>query len=156
MDEADREFWVEQLKKTYFGDANLNGEFNSSDMVAVFAAGQYEDALSGNSSWATGDWDGNGEFQSGDMVVAFQAGGYEKGLRDGEVAVPEPGALRTAVDCGDRPADSVVVQRGRADSLLPFRLRESCCGIEDGDPRVAICLIVRAGRSPPFDSPASR
>ena len=32
----------EDLANTYFGDADLNGEFNSSDMVQVFANGKYE------------------------------------------------------------------------------------------------------------------
>ena len=93
VDKLDRTFWVEQRKRTYFGDADLDGEFNSGDMVAVFAKGEYEDALPGNSTWATGDWDGNGEFESGDMVLAFQTGGYEKGPRHEAVAVPEPGSL---------------------------------------------------------------
>jgi hypothetical protein len=93
VDHADRTYWVEQLKNTYFGDADLNGQFNSSDMVTVFVAGHYEDALSKNSTWATGDWDGNDEFEASDMVLAFQKGGYEKGPRDLVAAVPEPASL---------------------------------------------------------------
>ena len=38
----DRVAWVHELKRTYFGDANLDLEFNSSDMTQVFAAGKYE------------------------------------------------------------------------------------------------------------------
>jgi hypothetical protein len=87
---SDREFWVRQLKKTYFGDANLDGEFNSSDMISVFQAGQYEDTLVGNSGWSSGDWDGDGDFTTGDLVAAFQDGGYEKGPRAAIVTVPEP------------------------------------------------------------------
>jgi hypothetical protein len=87
---SDREFWVRQLKKTYFGDANLDGEFNSSDMIAVFQAGQYEDANVGNSGWSSGDWDGDGDFTTGDMVAAFQDGGYEKGPRPEVAFVLEP------------------------------------------------------------------
>jgi hypothetical protein len=86
---ADHTYWVETLKKTYFGDANLDGEFNSADFVIVFQAGQYEDTAAGNSKWETGDWNGDTEFNSSDFVTAFQAGGYEKGPRPA-AAVPEP------------------------------------------------------------------
>ena len=93
VNDEDRRVWVEDLKNTYFGDANLDGEFNSGDFVAAFTAGEYEDAIVGNSTWATGDWDGDGDFGSGDFVKAFQAGGYEQGARPAVAAVPEPAAL---------------------------------------------------------------
>jgi uncharacterized protein YjbI with pentapeptide repeats len=35
--------WVKDLKHTYFGDANLDSEFDSADLVTVFQTGQYED-----------------------------------------------------------------------------------------------------------------
>ncbi len=38
----DRLVWVDDLKQTWIGDANLDGEFNSGDMVQVFVAGKYE------------------------------------------------------------------------------------------------------------------
>ena len=57
---ADRTVWVEQLQHTYFGDGNLDGEFNTGDLVDVLMAGQYEDGIAGNSLWETGDWNGNG------------------------------------------------------------------------------------------------
>ena len=78
---ADREAWVEDVSNTYFGDSNLDGEFNSGDFVQVFQQGEYEDSIAGNSGWADGDWNGDGEFDSGDFVLAFQSGGYEKGPR---------------------------------------------------------------------------
>jgi hypothetical protein len=86
----DRVVWVEELKKTYFGDANLNGEFNSGDLVFVLTSGQYEDATPGNSTWATGDWNGDGDFTTSDFVTALQGGGYENGPRAAVSAVPEP------------------------------------------------------------------
>jgi hypothetical protein len=90
VDSTDRRVWVEQLKKTWFGDANLDDEFNSTDMVAVFATGKYETGEP--VGWAEGDWNGDALFTTGDMVVAFVGGGYEKGPRpDNMVAVPEPG-----------------------------------------------------------------
>ena len=90
VNSLDRTFWVEELKRTYFGDANLDGEFTSTDFVQVFQRGEYEDSLPANSTWASGDWNGDGEFSSTDFVVAFQAGGYEVGHREGTRAVPEP------------------------------------------------------------------
>ena len=97
VDREDHEMWVFALKNTYFGDANMDGEFNSSDFVLVFQRGEYEDSIPGNSSWADGDWDGDRDFNSGDFVLAFQSGGYETGPRapsvapeSSVVAVPEP------------------------------------------------------------------
>lgn len=93
VDQTDRTVWVHDLKKTYFGDANFNGLFNSDDFVQVFQRGEYEDAIAGNSTWSEGDWDGNANFDSADFVKAFQDGGYEAGPRPGAVsAVPEPGS----------------------------------------------------------------
>ncbi|MCA9217081.1 MAG: hypothetical protein KDB27_28630 [Planctomycetales bacterium] len=96
---ADRDEWVVGIKNTYIGDANLDSEFNSSDFVLVFGAGEYEDAPKGNSTWAEGDWDGNGDFDSGDFVLAFQGKGYEQGPR-AAAAVPEPAAGLSLVILG--------------------------------------------------------
>ncbi len=90
---SDRDAWVEDVQNTYIGDANLDGEFNSGDFVAVFGAGEYEDGIENNSTWATGDWNGDLEFDSGDFVLAFGRGGYEIGPRVGAAAVPEPSSL---------------------------------------------------------------
>ena len=75
---------------TWVGDADLNQVFDSSDLVAVFIAGQYEDGIPMNSGWAEGDWNGDGEFDSADFVAAFTDGGYEQGPRVAANAVPEP------------------------------------------------------------------
>ena len=90
VDHDDRTMWVEVLKNTFFGDSNLDGEFNSSDFVKVFSSGEYEDAEPLNSTWEDGDWNGDSEFNSSDFVTAFSAGGYEKGPRQQANAVPEP------------------------------------------------------------------
>jgi len=90
---GDRQYWVESLKRTWFGDANLDGSFDTGDLVAVFQRGQYEDAVAGNSRWSDGDWDGDREFSSADFIVAFQGGGFEQGPRVAvAVPVPEPAA----------------------------------------------------------------
>ena len=92
--DADRTEWVEVLKSTYFGDSNFDGQFNSSDFVVAFSAGQYEDAVPGNSTWETGDWNGDGDFDSSDFVFAFSSVGYEEGVRPAH-AVPEPSGIVT-------------------------------------------------------------
>lgn len=93
VDDADRAHWVQTQANTFFGDANLDGEFNSSDFVVVFQTGEYEDETAGNSVWGTGDWNGDGDFDSGDFVLAFQGGGYEQGPRPAPAAVPEPSSI---------------------------------------------------------------
>ena len=85
-DTADLTFWVKTLKKTWFGDANLDGEFNSSDLVQVFTA----NGTGGPADWGEGDWNGDRFFDSGDLVVAFTDGGYERGTLPALAAVPEP------------------------------------------------------------------
>ena len=75
------------------GDTNLDGEFNSRDLVRVFQVGEYEDKVLGNSTWATGDWNADADFTSGDLIAAFQDGGYEAGPRAATIAVPEPTSL---------------------------------------------------------------
>lgn len=87
----DLRIWVEDLRRTYFGDSNLDGEFSSRDFVTVFTAQEYEDAIDGNSTWSEGDWNADGDFNTRDFVAAFTGGGYEKGPRP--AAVPEPSAI---------------------------------------------------------------
>lgn len=94
VNQADREFWVVDLKNTYFGDADLDGVFDTSDFVKVLQAGEYEDDAEGNSTWATGDWSGDCEFDTNDLIVVFQKGGYEAGPRAAVASsVPEPSGL---------------------------------------------------------------
>jgi hypothetical protein len=93
VDMSDHRFWVHDLSKTYLGDANLDGEFNTTDLVGVFQAGKYEDDVAGNASWTSGDWNGDDDFSTSDLVVAFQDGGFEQGPRAGVNAVPEPSSV---------------------------------------------------------------
>ncbi len=92
VDSEDRIIWVQDLAKTWFGDANFDGSFTSDDLVVVFAAGKYETQQAAN--WSEGDWDGDLVFDSADLVAAFADGGYELGPRPPAVAaVPEPSSL---------------------------------------------------------------
>jgi hypothetical protein len=100
VNDADFQTHISVTKHTWLGDANLDGVFSSSDFVAVFQIGEYEDAVAGNSGWAEGDWNHDADFTSGDFVAAFQQGGYEKGPRPGVAGIPEPttaGLLSAAV-----------------------------------------------------------
>jgi hypothetical protein len=96
VNQADRIVWIDTLRKTYVGDANLDGEFNSTDFVAVFIRGEYEDALENNSGWADGDWNGDAEFSSSDFVEAFRIGAYEQGPR-AAASVPEPASFFSVI-----------------------------------------------------------
>ncbi len=88
VDLDDRRIWVTEVQQTQFGDANLDGVFNSKDLIQVFQAGEYEDRLPDNSTWATGDWNADWEFNSRDMVLAFQEGDFQRAAR--APLVPEP------------------------------------------------------------------
>ena len=100
VDLEDHRFWVESIKRTYFGDANLDGEFTSSDLIQVFQAAEYEDLIPKNSTWTTGDWTGDLEFNSTDIIAAFQGGGYEIGPQSIVPTVPEPNLSRLALLLG--------------------------------------------------------
>jgi hypothetical protein len=90
VNDADRTVWVSTLSNTYFGDANLDGQFNSGDLVGVLASGTYEADV--DSSWETGDFNGDGRTNSSDLVTALADGGYEAGPR-AAMAVPEPNTI---------------------------------------------------------------
>jgi hypothetical protein len=89
-DAADRNAWITDIQKSWIGDSNFDGEFNSSDFVAVFTAAKYEkDEMA---TYGEGDWNGDMLFNSSDFVAAFTSGGYEKGPLPA-AAVPEPSCL---------------------------------------------------------------
>ena len=90
----DFDWWVTELAGTWYGDSNLDGVFDSSDLVQVFVPAKYETGEP--AVWSEGDWNADGQFDSSDLVRAFQGGGYEAGTRFGFAAsrsaaqVPEP------------------------------------------------------------------
>jgi RNA polymerase sigma-70 factor (ECF subfamily) len=87
---------VERPANSYFGDENVDGDFNSSDFGRVLAVGKYEDDTAANSTGAKGDWNADGEFSSADLIVAAAAGGYEVGPRAAAASVPELTAVLLA------------------------------------------------------------
>ena len=93
------------------GDSNLDGQFDSNDIIPALGGGKYE--TSESATWAEGDWDGapntdftivggtpppgNGLFDSNDVIAALSTGLYETGpytaIADGNTEVnnvPEP------------------------------------------------------------------
>ena len=88
VDQSDLDHLVVNILGTSRGDANLDGIFNSRDLVEVFQHGQYEDGIANNSSWASGDWNCDGEFTTRDLVDSFIAGGYDDAAVSTELATP--------------------------------------------------------------------
>jgi hypothetical protein len=81
VNRGDHNELVVNVLETDFGDSNMDGVFDSSDFVQVFARGEYEDGVEGNSGWADGDWNCDAEFDTTDLVVAFSAGGFVRASR---------------------------------------------------------------------------
>ena len=79
------------------GDANGDGVFDSSDLVQVFRAGEYEDDVVGNSTFEEGDWDGDQDFTTSDLVLAFRLGMYVAEARVFD-ALERPVAVAAALE----------------------------------------------------------
>jgi hypothetical protein len=95
VNEEDVKVWIKDLFQSYVGDANLDGQFNSTDLVDVLAAGTYEMDI--ESAWSSGDFNGDARTNSADLVAALADGGYELGAA-AAAAVPEPaGSLTTLI-----------------------------------------------------------
>jgi hypothetical protein len=88
VDGADIRVWVKDLFKSWIGDANLDHEFSSADLVDVLASGTYEANV--DSVWTTGDFTGDRRTNSSDLVAALADGGYEAGRPAVAASVPEP------------------------------------------------------------------
>lgn len=66
---------VDRVFESTIGDVNLDGRFDSSDLIATFQAGKYDDP-SKVANWAEGDWNCDGVFDTADLIFAFQQGEY--------------------------------------------------------------------------------
>ncbi len=75
VNQQDVELALETLG-TGAGDANLDGIFDSSDLIQVFQAGRFENGQPKSATWQTGDWNTDGKFNTADLVMAFQKGKY--------------------------------------------------------------------------------
>lgn len=97
LGQPDLRFMIKDILNTSFGDANLDKLFNSSDLIRVFVAAEYEDSIPGNSTWAEGDWNCDGDFNTSDLVVAFVDAGY----RANAIANFAPVAIARTADAND-------------------------------------------------------
>ena len=91
IDRNDRDYLITEIVGTKVGDANLDGQFDSDDLLAVFKVGEYEDDVAGNSGWSDGDWNGDREFDASDLIYAFLDGVNETAQLQ---VVPESGVNR--------------------------------------------------------------
>lgn len=108
------------------GDSNLDGQFNSSDLVQVFQQGKFETAQS--ASWTDGDWNGDTRFASNDLVFAFQLSSY------GEVSAPLTSSSPSTIQAAaiDATTDDSTIQ----DETPPADLDDAggeADSSEDGD-----------------------
>jgi hypothetical protein len=127
IDLGDLVFLIEDVWKTRFGDSNLDREFETGDLVLVFASAQYEDAIARNSGWADGDWNCDGDFTSGDLVLAFTRGGMSSpAVRWAEDAAWLDDLAAAAVDQAiDREKMSLIIRiRGSKDDDRWFQKTE--------------------------------
>ena len=138
LDFADFEHMVEVSVGTVFGDSNLDGTFNSADLVTIFIAAEYEDGTLGNSTWAEGDWNCGGDFGSSDLVFVFTKATYVStsvpGLAQqrlvaatlndrGETRPPRTQAAKVPVDIGEKvEVRAVELHAMQVDEL--FRLHQ--------------------------------
>ena len=95
VDLFDHKFLVEEILGTTYGDANLDGFFDTADLVQLFQAAQYEDGVVGNSTWATGDWNCDREFGTADLVLALRTGAYERVVANAIAHTPRPSPLQS-------------------------------------------------------------
>ena len=82
VDHEDRRFWVEELKRTFFGDGNLDGRVDATDLNTLALNWQRTNVI----SWAEGDFNGDGSANAGDLNQL--ALNWRRGVT--APAVPEP------------------------------------------------------------------
>ena len=83
VDDIDRTVWVEELKGTFFGDTNLDGSVDETDLNEIGIRWLLTDVT----SWADGDLDGNGEVDRADLNLLATNWQRRAAI---EGAVPEP------------------------------------------------------------------
>ena len=84
VDFADRDIWIEQLATTRPGDADLDGEVDFPDFLALSAG------FGASGGWAEGDFDGNGQIDFADFLTLSNNFGPSGAP---SAPVPEPSSL---------------------------------------------------------------
>ncbi len=77
VDEHDQTLWLSGSKVFAAGDVNLDGIFDSADLISLGQAANDEAA-----TWFSGDFDGDGAYTTYDLVLAMQGGLYQPDLEE--------------------------------------------------------------------------
>lgn len=103
VDRGDLDTLVHDLLETSYGDANLDGQFDSDDIVNMFIAGRYLTTSRDPTTWDQGDWNCDGVFDQHDIVEAFIDSGYV-GAANANSAneTPAISVLGAAIDQDDK------------------------------------------------------
>jgi hypothetical protein len=136
VDRSDFDVMMGEILATGPGDANLDRVFDSSDLVLAFIAAEYEDDISGNSTWTDGDWNCDGDFTTRDLVDAFIADDYQmppavNSIPDISPAAAQAAEVRAGQDVEvagtwfNRSSDENGQQQRRAHNLAPTDQRFS-------------------------------
>ena len=86
VDESDRRIWITEIKNTYFGDTNLDGEVNAADLNVVALNWRSEMAT----SWSQGDFNGDGKVDALDLnslALNWRSGTFAASSAQ---SIPEP------------------------------------------------------------------
>ena len=63
MDTDDRDFWISDIKNTFFGDTNLDGQVNVVDLNSLALSWRTH----GATSWSQGDFNGDGNVNASEL-----------------------------------------------------------------------------------------
>lgn len=85
VDESDVTAVITKTFGTSLGDVNLDGRFDSADLIRVFQSEKYEDHQANDTRWSEGDWNCDGVFTTRDFVAVFQTGTF---VRPENMAAP--------------------------------------------------------------------
>lgn len=81
INRSDVDVLLADVLGTIRGDANLDGRFDSSDLILVFSAGLYDAESDSLVGWRAGDWNCDGVFDSSDLIDVFTDGNYLSAAR---------------------------------------------------------------------------
>ncbi|MCA9167289.1 MAG: lamin tail domain-containing protein, partial [Planctomycetales bacterium] len=131
----DRDLLITSIIGTTFGDVNLDGQFDSTDLIQMTQAGQYEDGVAANSAWESGDLDGDGDFTSRDLVLAFQRGVYRTNDAPAAVAAVDHLFADAASDDDEKNSreDSLTANYNGVGDIEPNDLLAKACSVVGSD-----------------------
>ncbi|MCA9212924.1 MAG: hypothetical protein KDB27_07665 [Planctomycetales bacterium] len=98
LDQDDVQFFLNNILQTTPGDVDLNGRFDSGDLVKMFTTARYENNIPGSATFADGDMDGNGLFDSSDLVKMFSEGRYDSGASPIDQSISLKNNIDAAID----------------------------------------------------------